>query len=181
MDTAAATGSLGSGQQNVGFAIPINRALAIAQQIAQGRSSPRIQIGSTGFMGVLVPAQRASHSSDPAVQRRLQAGNNQGFGIPPSNGRCILTDQNAGIPNKIAPVRTGALILGDLCNTPAAKAGITAGDVITAVGGQAVTTPNSLTMIMQNYRSGATATITWVDISGSKHTSSVVLSQAPPK
>src|SRR5262249_59179455 len=56
MNTAAATGSFGDSTQNVGFAIPINKALDIARQIIKGQSSPDIQIGSTGFLGVLVPA-----------------------------------------------------------------------------------------------------------------------------
>ena len=35
-----------------GYAIPINRALAIATQIEQGRSSPTVHIGPTAFLGV---------------------------------------------------------------------------------------------------------------------------------
>src|SRR6266568_48813 len=60
MDTAAATGSFGDTSRNVGFAIPIDKALRIARQIISGKSSSSVQIGSTGFMGVLVPAGRAS-------------------------------------------------------------------------------------------------------------------------
>ncbi|HEX6931299.1 MAG TPA: trypsin-like peptidase domain-containing protein, partial [Streptosporangiaceae bacterium] len=69
MNTAAATGSFGSSTQNVGFAIPINKALHIARQIISGKSSPSIQIGSTGFLGVLVPAGQASLATSPKQQR----------------------------------------------------------------------------------------------------------------
>ena len=84
------------------------------------------------------------------------------------------------MPQNIAPVGSGTLILGALCNTPAASAGITAGDVITGVGGHAVTSPDSLSAVLQGYRPGVTVSITWVDTSGANHTSSLRLLQDPP-
>ena len=44
MNTAAATGTFGGGQ-NVGFAIPANKALAIARQITSGQGGQNIKIG----------------------------------------------------------------------------------------------------------------------------------------
>src|SRR5712691_1905162 len=61
MNTAAATGNVNGGA--VGFAIPINKALSIADKIIHGQASKKIQIGSTGFMGVLVPAGDASKAT----------------------------------------------------------------------------------------------------------------------
>ena len=52
MNTAANSQSLGGAGTSMGFAIPINRALAIARQIAAGKASDRILIGPKGFMGV---------------------------------------------------------------------------------------------------------------------------------
>ena len=89
-------------------------------------------------------------------------------------------DQNAGVPQTIAPVGSGTLILGALCGTPAASVGITAGDVITAVAGHAVTSPNSLSAVLQGYRPGVTVSVTWVDTSGGRHTSQLDLLQDPP-
>jgi S1-C subfamily serine protease len=55
MDTAA---SAGSGFRQIstgpGFAIPINRALTIADQIGSSRSSSKVHIGGTAFLGVSV-------------------------------------------------------------------------------------------------------------------------------
>jgi S1-C subfamily serine protease len=53
MDTAAsAQFRFQPGGGGEGFAIPINRASAIAKQIAAGRSSAQVHIGGTAFLGV---------------------------------------------------------------------------------------------------------------------------------
>jgi S1-C subfamily serine protease len=129
---------------------------------------------------VLVPSQGASKLSSPAQQRQQQADQQSGSGFPSSGSQCLANDQNAGVPQTIAPVSSGTLILGSLCGTPAAGADITAGDVITGVGGHAVTSPDSLSAILQGYRPGATVSITWVDTSGVHHTSNLDLLQDPP-
>lgn len=184
MDTAAATGSFGSTTQSVGFAIPINKALSIAHQIIAGKSSPRVQIGSTGFMGVLVPAGAASQPSNPQQQRDRQLKQDQGtsgFPVQPSVPACLQNQQGAGVPSKVAPVSSGALIIGELCGTPADKAGIIAGDVITSVGGRAISSPKQLTSVMLGFRPGSPVKVTWVDVSGQSHTSTLNLVQAPPR
>jgi S1-C subfamily serine protease len=59
MDTAAATSSgfvrASSGE---GYAIPINKAVAIARRIEGGRVSARIHVGGTAFLGVEVVANQ---------------------------------------------------------------------------------------------------------------------------
>jgi S1-C subfamily serine protease len=184
MDTAASSGSFGNqGGSTVGFAIPINRALSIAHQIINGQSSATVKIGASGFIGVLVPSQKASALSNPQQQQQQQesqqASGGTGFGSP-GGRQCLANDQNAGVPQTIAPVSSGTLILGSLCNTPAASVGLTAGDVITAVDGHAVTSPNSLSSILEGYRPGVTVSVTWVDTSGGRHVSQMQLLQDPP-
>jgi len=183
MDTAAATATAAP-EQSVGFAIPINTALGIAHQIIGGHGSPGVQIGSTGFMGVLVPALRASQATSPQQQRQLQLQQDQsagGFPVQPSAPVCLANDLNAGVPAHVAPATSGALIIGELCGTPADKAGIVAGDVITAVGGQTVSSPAQLTGIMRGYRPGMSVLVTWVDVHGQTHQSTLALIQAPPR
>jgi S1-C subfamily serine protease len=186
MDTAAATGSFNNGQaSDVGFAIPINRALNIAQQIIRGDSSGSVTIGSTGFLGVLVPAGKASQVSDPAQQRSLQiAADEAGAGgvAPPHSGlNCLPNNQDSGIPGQVAAASSGALVLGSLCGTPSAAAGLVPGDVITSVGGHAVTTPASLTGIMAGLRSGTKVSVTWATLSGGTETKPLTLLPAPPQ
>ena len=178
MDTAASSGSLGNQSQDTGFAIPINRALAIAHQIIRGRASSTIKIGASGFLGVLVPSKQASGANSPQQQKILEL--QQYPGSANSSQSCLSNDQNAGVPQQIAPAGSGTLVLGDLCNTPADSAGITAGDVITAVNGKAVGSPDSLTAIMQAYHPGRTVAVTWVDPSGQQHVGNLDLIEAPP-
>jgi S1-C subfamily serine protease len=52
MNTAANSQSFGGAGTSMGFAIPINRALTIARQIAAGHGSSSIIIGQSGFIGV---------------------------------------------------------------------------------------------------------------------------------
>ncbi|HEY2553464.1 MAG TPA: S1C family serine protease [Streptosporangiaceae bacterium] len=181
MDTAAATGSLGNAQPS-GFAIPISRALDIARQIIAGQASTNVQISPTGFMGVLVPSGKAGAASSPSSQRQLQLGEDRQTPSDeaPNTPACVPNDQQSSVPRNIAPASAGALILGDLCETPAAQAGITAGSVITAVDGQKVTSPNSLNDVMQAFRPGKSVPITWTDVNGKSHTASLVLLEHPP-
>ena len=183
MNTAAATGNFGSTAQSVGYAIPINTAIRIARQIIAGRPGPNLQIGSTGFMGVLVPAGRASRVSNPGQQRKLQLKQDEtgtSFPVQPSSPVCLANDLNAGVPRAVAPVRSGALIIGELCGTPASKAGIVPGDVITSVGGRAVTSPSDLTTVMTGLRPGMSIRVDWVAVNGQRHQTTMVLAQAPP-
>jgi S1-C subfamily serine protease len=184
MNTAAATGSFGDSTQNVGFAIPINKALHIARQIISGKSSPQIQIGSTGFLGVLVPAGQASTFTDPAQQRQRQLKQDRGsagFPVQPSPPVCLQSQEGAGVPAHVAPVPSGALIIGELCGTPADRHGIVAGDVITSVGGHKISSPKQLTGVMLKFKPGESVKVTWADVNGVSHTKSLDLVQAPPR
>ena len=181
MNTAAATGNVGNGA--VGFAIPINKALSIADKIIHGQASKKIQIGSTGFMGVLVPAGDASKATDPKIQRARQLEQDQSdsnFPVQPATPSCLANDLTAGVPGKVAPVSSGALVIGELCSTPADMANIIAGDVITAVGKDKVSSPSELTQIMTGFKPGDSVQVTWVDIHGGTHHKTMTLIEAPP-
>jgi S1-C subfamily serine protease len=183
MDTAASSASFGNQSPTAGFAIPIDHALSIANQIIAGKASSTIKIGASGFMGVLVPSGNASTLSSPAQQQQqqLSQGSGGGSGQPGATQQCLESNENAGVPQTVAPVGTGTLVLGALCGTPASTAGITAGDVITSVGGHAVSTPDSLTGILEADRPGEIVSVTWTDTSGTQHTSKLDLLQAPPQ
>lgn len=183
MDTAAETGTFGqvSGQA-IGFAIPINKAMNIAHQIIAKKASAKIQINSTGFLGVLVASGQAGDVASPSRQRQLEL-REEGVGIGyavPSQG-CVSDNQNSGIPAKIAPVRSGTLILGSLCGLAAANAGISGGDVITAVNGQQVTSPVSMEKVMEHVVPGSSISVSWVTVSGQHVTRDTTVTAAPPR
>jgi S1-C subfamily serine protease len=186
MDTAASTSSF-SNTQTVGFAIPINRALTIADEIAAGKSSPQVQIGSTGFVGVLVASngsaggQSTQTSPQAQLQQQEQAEQQAGGGNAPPIG-CVPSGASpSGVPDSIAPVSSGTLVLGAICNEPAASAGMIPGDVITSVAGKKVSSPSSLTGILQGVRSGTAVSITWVTPSGQTVNHTLTVAAAPPQ
>jgi S1-C subfamily serine protease len=73
----------------------------------------------------------------------------------------------------------GALISGVVSDGPAAAAGLTAGDTITAVDGTTIDSASALTETLAGDTPGQTVTITWVDPSGSTQTASVTLTNGP--
>jgi S1-C subfamily serine protease len=75
---------------------------------------------------------------------------------------------------------SGAGIVSVQSGSPAESAGIVAGDVITAVGGTAVTDAAGLSTALQTYDSGDKVTITFTDQSGASHTAGVTLASGPP-
>jgi S1-C subfamily serine protease len=179
MDTAGNDVRFPDQQSAAGFAIPINTALSVANQIAQGKASSTIKIGYPPFIGVYIGQ---GSSSDPQIQAQQQ-GNGGGFGGFGGNGSsgCVSSGGGLGAPSNIAPVSSGTLIVGVICNTPAANAGMTAGSVITAVNGQAAGSPSNLTNnVMSRYHPGDTISITWVSPSGQRQTTSVTLQAGPP-
>ena len=84
-------------------------------------------------------------------------------------------------PATIANVNSGTLILGTICGGPAMAAGMTAGSVITAVNGQAIGAPDSLTGVVSKFKPGTTIKVTWVSPSGQRSTSSIKLTAGPPQ
>jgi len=191
MNTAANTQSFGGPGTRQGFAIPINDALAIASQMAKGHGSAKIHIGQPPFMGIAVastPSNAVSSATAPRQQlqqlnqaARGQLGGGFNGGIN-SNGQCLTTSTGSPIPRRIAPAGTGTLIAGAFCNAPADAAGMTGGDVILAINGQTVGAPASLTNILQGqYHPGDRISVTWMDTSGQRHTSSLILTAGPAK
>jgi S1-C subfamily serine protease len=145
IDTAA-SGSSGfqiqSSAHTQAFAIPINEAVALAQQIDAHQASATIHIGATGLLGVGVEsAQQASASG-------ITAG-------------------------------SGAVVEQALPGDPAARAGITSGDVIVAAGGHQVSSPSGLQAALERFHPGNRVSITWTNQSGQTQSASVILANGP--
>ena len=156
-----------------GYSIPIDQAMPIARQIAAGRPGARVQIGLPAFLGVLLP-----DSSSTSPQRQARQDPHQTGAVSGSGSGCTSGDTTAA-PARIAPAGTGALVNGVLCGTPAAQAGLFAGDVITSAEGYAVTSPRSLTAILGRFRPGSQVALAWVAPDGSLHTAVVTLAAGP--
>ena len=75
--------------------------------------------------------------------------------------------------------KPGATIAGVIAGTPAADAGLAAGDTITAVDGTAVADTTELAEVLAGYDPGEIVTITWTDSSGATQSASVTLIEGP--
>jgi S1-C subfamily serine protease len=155
IDTAASESDGFSSAGGSGYAIPINRAIAIAKQIESGTSSTAVHIGSTALLGVEVSASVADCEEESG-----------GFGGLGGQG-----DSGSSTP--------GAAVCSAASGTPAAGLGLTLGDVITSLGGQTVTTPQSLSTIIAGYHPGDSVQVGWVDAEGASHTATVKLASGP--
>ncbi len=72
----------------------------------------------------------------------------------------------------VVPAQTGssgALVERVESGTPAASAGLVAGDVITSLDARGVTTPAGLTTLLQLYHPGDKVRLGWRDASGASH------------
>ena len=188
MDTAGNDGGFAVQQSSAGYAIPIDNALAVAGQIAQGQASSTVTIGYPPFMGIYIGQ---GSNSDPQAQAQQQNGSFSGNGAGGNgfggngfggngNQSCATSNGNLGPVDNIANVSSGTLILGAICGSPAAAVGMTAGSVITAVNGQAIGSPDSLTGVVSKFRPGDTISVTWVSPSGQHTTSTIKLTEGPP-
>jgi S1-C subfamily serine protease len=80
-----------------------------------------------------------------------------------------------------APTSAGALIAGTVTGGPAASAGLTAGDVITAINGKSVSSPSTITSLILTKKPGAKITVTYTDQLGTSQVTTVTLGSGPPQ
>lgn len=159
MDTAANPSSGGFGGYNAattGFAIPVNTAMSIADEIKTGQPSANVHIGLAGFMGVNV--------ADASTPSQCSPAGGDGFG-----------GFGGGFSNP--PVNSGALICDVYPNSPAATAGLQSGDVITSVNGTSISSADGLTALTATSHPGDKFSITYVDQYGTRHTATATLSE----
>lgn len=75
----------------------------------------------------------------------------------------------------------GVLVRGVVPGSPVAKAGITAGDVVTALDGHTVASQTALVALILPHHPGDRVALQWVDPDGVSHTGSVTLASGPPQ
>jgi S1-C subfamily serine protease len=150
-----AAGSQASGfaaqQATDGFAVPITVATHVAAQVLGSQPATGVHVGPTAFLGV-------------QVGQGTSGGPGDGFG-------------NGGTS---AP-GSGVQIAGVVHGSPAARAGLAAGDVITSVDGHPATSQTKLQHIMvTDVAPGRDVTVSYTTTSGRQHTATVTLASGPP-
>jgi S1-C subfamily serine protease len=154
IDTAASQSYSFQSSATEGFAIPIDQAAAVAQQIESGQQSTTVHVGSTAFLGVLVSASGAQGSAADL------------FGNGPGNSS--------------GSSATGPTISSVVGGGPAAQAGLAPGDAITSLAGQSVDSNTTISTLLVGYHPGDRIQIGWIDSSGQSHTGTVDLASGPP-
>ncbi len=153
MDTAASSGYTFQSQSSSAeqaYAIPIDEAVSIANQIEAHTTSADVHIGATAFLGIQI---------EPA-----DSTGGGGFG---------------GFGGQGGTSSSGVTIAGTVSGSPAANAGLTAGDVITSLAGQQVATAEDVAHDLVPYHPGDSISVTWLDQSGQSHTANLTLTTGP--
>jgi S1-C subfamily serine protease len=104
MDTAA---SVSNGMVDVsssqGYAIPINKALSIAQQIEGGQESSSVHIGGTAFLGVEVTANSYG-GSGAAISQVVSNGPAADAGLVPGDVITSFAGQDISSPDQLSAI-----------------------------------------------------------------------------
>jgi S1-C subfamily serine protease len=120
----------------------------------------------------------------------------QGYAIPIDTALSVAKQIEAGQASStihvgatafigigIAPTNTetssGAEIAGAQSGTPAAKAGLTEGDVITAINGTTVSTGTQISEALIQRHPGDKVTLTWTNTNGQSQTATLTLGTGP--
>ncbi|MDQ1393653.1 MAG: hypothetical protein QOF30_2630 [Acidimicrobiaceae bacterium] len=144
----------------------INTSSQVVGMNTAASASNRVE--SQSSVGFAIPITKAM-----AIAKQIAAGQASAtiqLGLPAFIGVSIATD---------APATVGAPVARVFVGSPADKAGVVAGDVITSLGGQSVDSPRSLTAAMLQHHPGDKVSIGWTDATGKKHTASVMLTTGP--
>jgi S1-C subfamily serine protease len=131
-------------------------------------ASAGFSFATTGTQGYAIPINTAI-----AIAKQIWSGNG-------SASVHIGATGFLGVKVEAAQAgSSGAEIVEVEPNTPAALAGLAAGDVINSLGGKAVASPEALTTLIQLYHPGDRVRLGWTDYSGVRHSATVQLATGP--
>ena len=125
--------------------------------------------GGSANRGYAIPIQHAL-----AIVHQIEAG--QGSSTVHIGPRGMIGVQVSALSTN----NGGATVENVTGGSPAAKAGIKAGDTITAIDGSPVTSSDSLGTLIKAHAAGDQVTVSWTDTSGSQHSARVTLVAGPP-
>ena len=121
---------------------------------------------SDSTVGFAIPIDKATSIAD-----RIESGEDSATirqGTPAFLGVQLAQDTTGG-----------ATISGVVGGSPAADAGLQAGDTITAVGGTTVDSADALSAALAKQNTGDQVRVTWVDSTGTSHTATITLVAGP--
>jgi S1-C subfamily serine protease len=169
MDTAASTnysfGGAGNGGSGFGGGSGDSGGFGGGGSGSSGSSSTGS--GST-TQGYAIPIDTAT-----SIAKQIEAGT--GSSTVHIGATAFMGIEIAGTSGQTA----GVELAGAQQGTPAAKAGLTQGDVITAINGTPVTTGTQISQGLISLHPGDKISVTWTDTSGQSHTTTLTLGTGP--
>jgi S1-C subfamily serine protease len=155
------------------------RVIGMDSAAAQGFSLQSASGGGT--QGYAIPIKHAL-----SIARQIEAGKASstvhvgptaflGVLISSSSSSSSSSSFGAGSGSSV----DGAPVSGVVSGGTAEQAGVAAGDVITSLNGQSVSSPSDLTAAMAQLRPGQTVQIGWTDANGAAHTATVTVQSGP--
>ncbi len=184
--TITATDGAGDSEQLTGL-------IETDAHVVSGDSGGPLENRSDQVIGMVTAA-----SADGRELRQTVSGD--GFAIPIATARAIARQITVGrssasvhvgptpflgVALETVGLRSaggpGALVTGVSSGTPAARAGLAAGDVIFRIDGRAIVSATAARLRLLRRRPGERATLVYRDESGRTHTVSVVLASGPPQ
>jgi S1-C subfamily serine protease len=178
-----------------GTVIALDRSITAADSTGSGaeqlsgliETDAGVQPGDSG--GPLYDSTGAIVGMDTAAS---SGGPVQAYAIPISTAERAATQIEQGVTSatiqqgypaflgvSVSDGQGGVTVLGVVPDGPAASAGLAARDVITAVGGQAVTSAADLSAALAGHSPGQRVTVTWADAIGGVHSATVTLGTGP--
>ncbi len=153
-----------------------------------------IQPGDSGGPLVNTSGQVVGIDTAASSSGRFRNGATVGFAIPIDHALSIAHEIEAGhasstihigltgfIGVSISPSTTGsgALVSGVQSGSPAAGAGLVAGDTITSINGQTVDSSTSLSTLTKVHHPGDKVSVGWTTASGAGRSATVTLATGP--
>ncbi|ROQ52535.1 S1-C subfamily serine protease [Rathayibacter sp. PhB152] len=136
--------------------------------------------GTADITGFAIPISKALD-----IVATIEAGadtSTVAIGYPAFLGVSLPSGTTAGTASGAvsgASTASGAVIAGVIEGTPAAAAGLVAGDVVTAVDGTAVTSGDALSADLAQREPGESVTLTWTTAAGTSQSATVTLVEGP--
>jgi len=136
---------------------------------------------SSGTVGYAIPIQNAL-----SIAHQIESGKSSGNVTVGSRAILGVEVQDASNQGGVfggqggSQSTSGVPISGVASGSPAASAGLTAGDTIVSIDGNSVATSSDITSALAGHHPGDHVKVGWVDSSGNQQSANVALVAGPP-